>query len=342
MRVKGYIFFTALFLAVVMAAAGCETGVRGSRLYHDPVVPLDYSDAANWAYFYEEYDDNLNVDLFLIAPTVYTNSVHSMMPVDDDYRRQRFIRALSMQRGIYELECRIFAPFYRQAALSVYYSPGFLPDLVLEAAYADIRASFLFYMEHYNNGRPFIIAGFSQGADMGLRLLKEFFHDDGLSELLIAAYLIGWRITPDDIEQYPHLVMAAGELDTGVIISFNTEAPNVTWSVVVPETTLGINPLSWSASGGFAPRRLAKGSVFFDSRGQIISEIENLTGAYLCPLRGTLKLTGIMPADYPNTLDLFGEGVYHIYDYQFFFRDLQYNVSARILSYFKQLYVLSD
>ena len=36
------------------------------------------------------------------------------------------------------------------------------------------------------------------------------------------------------------------------------------------------------------------------------------------------------PADYPPSLDLFEEGVYHLYDYQFFYRNLEENVQARL------------
>ncbi|MDP2842285.1 MAG: DUF3089 domain-containing protein, partial [Acetobacterium sp.] len=61
----------------------------------------------------------------------------------------------------------------------------------------------------------------------------------------------------------------------------------------------------------------------------------NLTGAYLDPDRGTLRVTGVNPADFPPVLDIFQEGVYHLYDYQFFYRNLQANVKERIGNYIK-------
>ena len=63
------------------------------------------------------------------------------------------------------------------------------------------------------------------------------------------------------------------------------------------------------------------------------TEIPELTGAYLDGKRGTLKVTDIDPAEYSNTLSILAPGVYHLYDYQFFYRNLQKNVQTRIDAY---------
>jgi len=49
--------------------------------------------------------------------------------------------------------------------------------------------------------------------------------------------------------------------------------------------------------------------------------------------RKTLKVTGVTPKEYPPVLPLFGTGVYHLYDYQFFYRNLQANVADRVAAY---------
>ena len=41
-------------------------------------------------------------------------------------------------------------------------------------------------------------------------------------------------------------------------------------------------------------------------------------------------------SEYTTKLSLFPEGAYHVYDYQFFFRNLQENVGVRIESYFAE------
>jgi hypothetical protein len=150
---------------------------------------------------------------------------------------------------------------------------------------------------------------------------------------LVAVYAIGWRVTAEEIARYPHLRMAQGEYDTGVIVSFNTEAPELASSLSVPLKTLGINPLNWKTTGELADKSLNQGAVFTDYSGNVIKEIPCLTGAYLDPVRGTIKVTDVDAADYPPGLELFKPGEYHIYDYQFFYRNLQTNVRDRIEMY---------
>ncbi len=50
--------------------------------------------------------------------------------------------------------------------------------------------------------------------------------------------------------------------------------------------------------------------------------------------RGIVKVTDIKAEDYPAILPILPEGAYHIYDYQFFYRNLQENVKLRVERYF--------
>ena len=59
-----------------------------------------------------------------------------------------------------------------------------------ELAYQDVKKAFEYYLEHYNNGRPIIIASHSKGSTHTIRLLKEFFDGKQLKEKLVMAYLI--------------------------------------------------------------------------------------------------------------------------------------------------------
>lgn len=178
-----------------------------------------------------------------------------------------------------------------------------------------------------------MLAGFSQGSEILLRLLEEKFDDTALQNQLVAAYLIGWRVTPADLSHYPFLKMAQQSGDTGVIVSFNSEAEGIETSLIVPEQTLGINPLNWKTDSTPAAASENSGAVFTDYTGSIVKEVPNLTGAYLDPIRGTLRVTDVTPADFPPVLDIFQTGVYHLYDYQFFYRNLQTNVNERIGHY---------
>lgn len=237
-----------------------------------------------------------------------------------------------MEKGIYEENCRFFAPYYRQAGLNVYELPAEKREPYRALAYEDVEEAFTYYLKHYNHGRPIVLAGFSQGADMSIRLLKDCFDDEKVNDLLVACYAIGWSVTEEEMTQFPHLRFASGEDDTGVIVAFNSEAPEVTDSLMIPAgtCTLAITPLNWKTDGTPAGKEENLGACFTDYGGEIVSEIPNLTGAYLDPARGALKVTDVSPADYPAGLPIFSDGVYHLYDYQFFYRNLQENVGARL------------
>ncbi len=312
---------------------------------------INYADTANWAYLPEletqtseepsqaqtegkEEQKQYEADCFLICPTVYFgDETHYNMEMTDEETKANFYGALNMERGIYDMSCNMYAPYYRQASLSAYQLTAEEREQYLASAYQDIRLAFEYYMKNYNDGRPIVLAGFSQGADMVLRLLEEYFADNGYQNRLVAAYVIGGAVTEEDLKQYPHLKMAEAEADTGCIISFNSEAPEANYSILVPNTTLGINPLNWKTDSTEAEASLNKGACFTDYSGAVTKEIPGLCGAYLDEKRGTLKVTGITPEEYPPVLNLFDSGIYHLYDYQFFYRNLQENVAVRLKQY---------
>ena len=297
---------------------------------------VDYSQSENWAYY--GIGEGKEADLFLICPTVDMgkNENYNMSMEDTDIK-ESFVGALNMERGIYEDSAVMYAPYYRQMTFPVYSMSDEEMKPYLEIAYRDVAAAFEYYYKNCNNGRPIILAGFSQGSQLLLMLLEEYFDDAEYSEKLVAAYCIGWRVTEEDIAEYPHLKMAQGENDTGVIISFNSEAEGVEDSIMVPNgvKTFGINPLNWKTDSTPADKSLNKGACFTRYSGEIKRETPELTGAYLDAVRGTLIVTDIEPGDYSNSL--FPDGVYHLYDYQFFFRNLQENVAVRLESFLKKV-----
>ena len=298
----------------------------------------DYSDSSSWAYL-ETETDGADADVFFICPSVYQGGDPDYnMPLDDTDVKESFVGAINMEKGIYDADSRFFAPYYQQIGLSVYEMPEAEREPYLELAYQDIAAAFDYYYENYNEGRPIILAGFSQGADMCIRLMKDRFDEEKLQEQLVACYAIGWRVTEADTEAYPQLRMAQGETDTGVIVSFNSEAAEVTESLMIPSgtKTLAINPLNWKTDGTPADKSMNKGACFTDYSGEIEREVPELTGAYLDEARGALKVPDVSPEDYPAGLSIFEDGVYHLYDYQFFYRNLQENVEDRLEAFLNE------
>lgn len=297
----------------------------------------DYNNTAAWAYW--RVGENKAADLFIVCPTVDLGTDgHTNMSLTDENIKGNFTGALNMQRGIYEKNCRMYAPYYRQATLADYTLPRQDAAAYFDLAYSDVRAAFLYYMHHENNGRPFVLSGFSQGAEMCLRLLKEFGNEGFVKNNMVACYAIGWRFMPQEAAEYPYIQPAKCADDLGKVIIFNSEAPEVTSSAIVPEgvKTFAINPLTWSCGSQKVPKTLNAGACFTDYSGAVVREVPQLTGCYIDSERGTLKVTDVDKKEFIPGLPLFSEGVYHIYDYQFFYRNLQQNVNLRIKTFMEE------
>lgn len=319
MRKVKRILAILLALAILLPAAAYAA---------EPEETLDYSAPENWAYF--EADKDKDVDVFLICPTVDTRSETNSFDLNDKLKKN-FIYALDLERGIYEDTGRLFAPYYRQMSMNAYKLDEQERALAQEIAYKDISEAFRWYLDNENNGRGLILAGFSQGGQMCLELLKEYYGGESmeaqaLRSNLIAVYAIGWSVTEKMTAEYPQIIPAQGKTDTGVVVSFDCEDGTLSDTIVIPEGTkaLSINPLNWKTDGTVADRELNAGAVM----GLGADPVPALCGAYIGD-RGELVVTDVSPQVYPAGIDIFPEGSYHIYDYMFFFTNLKNNVAER-------------
>ena len=96
-----------MLLALCLVMTGCGKAA-------EPIIATtDYSVAENWAYYAE--GEGKEVDLFLICPTVDMNEEFNMS-LSDEKTKASFLGALNMERGLYEEQTRMFAPYYRQGA----------------------------------------------------------------------------------------------------------------------------------------------------------------------------------------------------------------------------------
>ena len=317
------------WVVLAVLALGAVPGCRGGT--GTMAGGGKYAAATNWAYF-GVGGEGKPADVFLLAPTVDLRDEENMR-LDDDRTKKAFAGALEMERGIFEGDGRLFAPFYGQAAMKAYSMGEEERERCLRRAYEDVSEAFRHYLAAENGGRPIVLAGFSQGADMCLRLLAEHFGEEGLRRRLVAAYALGGPCPPSLTGEHPQVAPAKGERDTGVVVCFDCEAPEVAGTFIYPaggEGSACINPLSWRTDGELAGRELNRGACFTDRGGRIVREEEAFCGAYVDTARGVLKVTGVEARDYPTIVPGLPEGAFHVYDYQFFFRNLQENVGERI------------
>ena len=322
-----FLFLAVLFCGFPLKNAQSDSDIEDS--------PLDYSSANSWIVFGE--GEETDADFFFIAPTISTADEYNM-PLDETIPLTSFLVQTNLFREIFGPTSRTFAPIYRQVTTKTLNLPREEWDAYVDIAYRDISAAFEYYLENDNIGRPIILMGFSQGAQIGARLIEDYFDDEELASRLVAAYLIGWPITPEMVEEYPQLKMAQEEGDTGVIISFDCETPEVKESILNPagQKALSINPLNWKTDSTPADKSLNKGSRLVNGRGEIKREATELCGAYIDPDRGVLKVTDIDAADYKPVLSIFTPGVLHVYDYQLFYQNLKDNAALRLQNYLNE------
>ena len=291
----------------------------------------DYRDPGSWAYF--ALGEDKDVDVFLICPTVDTKSESNAFDLNDKLK-SGFLYALDLEKGIFAETGRLYSPYYRQMSINAYRLGASEREQAKSVAYRDVSDAFRWYLDHENGGRPLILAGFSQGGEMCLELLKEYYGDtaegEALRSKLVAVYALGWAVTEQDVQDYPQIVPAQGESDPGTVISFDCEDGTLTETIIIPAgvKALSINPLNWKTDGTPADRSLNLGAVM-DTDAE---PIPALCGAYIGS-RGELVVTDVRTEDYPPGLDIFPEGAYHLYDYKFFFINLKENVAKRTAAF---------
>ena len=124
----------------------------------------------------------------------------------------------AIKSSVFEESTNLFIPFYRQTSMKhgaeVFQKDGNIDAALISIPYGDITAALDYYFENFNNGRPFVIAGHSQGSAILRLVLKKYFkeHPDYYKHT-VAAYAIGYSIMKDDLEANPHMKFATGETE---------------------------------------------------------------------------------------------------------------------------------
>ena len=306
-----------------------------------PTAP-DYSLPENWAALpsrndeadrfpkgYPERQQEAAVDVFFLHPTIYTGKKKGETlwngPINDPALNARIDEsAIRHQASLFNQAGRVYAPRYRQAHIKAYYSER-KEDAAraFELAYDDVRRAFQYYLDHYNQGRPILIAGHSQGAQHARQLLKEFFDGTPLQSKLVAAYLVGM---PVSTSLYTSLKPCASPEETGCYCTWRTylkgHTPNYPESKEKIATT---NPLNWRADSTYASKELHKGAVLwnFEKIYPRVSDAQN-----------TNSLLWVSKPRFPGSF-LYWRANYHIGDYNLFYMNVRENTVLRAETYLK-------
>jgi len=281
----------------------------------------DYSLDSSWSIVTKNPDKAF--DVFYVHPTTYGVAKLGLnAPIDNKDICEETDATVLSQVSVFKNECNIYAPRYRQVSIEVLGMSAEKGESYLMVAENDTVAAFKYYLEHYNNGRPYILAAHSQGSDISLRLLKKY-RNLVSNDQLVAAYLVGWTFTDEDLKQID-LPLAVTPEQTGALITWNTVGRGGNSPTLLPGANC-VNPLTWTVTADDEPASLNHGAVIELNDG-IVAQINNFTSARINAAGGLQIPT---PAIVGQLNMRMGKEIYHRYDYAFFYRNIIENVGVR-------------
>ena len=351
-RRSGIALGSALALCVIALIAGCMSNPSAppsastSETTSAPAPAPDYAQTSNWLSQPSSSDASKPVDVFFLYPTIYQQATPSdpmVCSADNPQMRSGAPAAFSRTASVFSPLANVYAPYYRQAAIQVLALPlQQQQQIVGGEPTADALSAFDYYVKHLNNARPFILAGHSQGSNIMINLMADYMKKNpAVYKRMIAAYVPGYSLTPQYLAQNSELKFAENADDTQVIVSYNTVAPTTTMQdpVVLPGA-LVINPITWTRSEATATAPQNLGSISLDKNGYAVLDAQGqpkrvlgVADARIDMAKGELICSTVDTATLDPGNSLVAAGIFHNYDYPFYYFDIRANAANRIKRY---------
>lgn len=345
-------------LALVLAALPLTGCLIPRTPFSESVPPAapSYSDEAAWAALPWRDDgadrlaagetngqEDAAVDVFFIHPTTYYSGKSWNQPLDHEGTNDRTDGSvLPNQASAFNGHARVFAPRYRQATLGSYLGDDHASrDAALDLAYHDVLEAFDHYLAEWNEGRPIVIAGHSQGAQHAFRLLSERFSERAaMRERLVAGYVIGATIPTELVsEALPGLPLCSARGETGCWVVWNTvridTAPSRfdrvrMWAPSGPRnfdrpTLACTNPVTGAGGDAWSEREDHAGAARLSAEGDD-AEVHRKALSARCA-SGLLEVKF-----YDDDVDVRGDDL-HIHDYDLFRGDIRRDLAARVSTF---------
>jgi hypothetical protein len=325
---------TCVVFVVLIISIFCEKG--------NAIEATDYSIPAHWLTVPQT--TNKVVDVFYFYPTAWTstNSNPEICAIDNPSMLIKAPESSALQVTAFEPIGNIYTPFYRQDNLS----PIDRLNIIAGIPTLDAMAAFDYYIKHFNNGRPIILAGHSQGSDVLSNLLARYMKDNpAVLARMVVAYVIGFPITAEYLAGNPHLKFAEGPGDTGVIVSYNTEAPDVAPPVTNPVLSgligIVINPITWTRDETLATKEQGMGS-FMPNVSGVFTRVPQYADAKIDKTKGVLICSSADENAIAITQPGLPRGVYHNFDYPFYYFNIRSNAANRAQNFLNKYYSASS
>ena len=293
---------------------------------------MDYSKAENW--LVKETNPVHEVDVFYILPTVIMQGTDSVVPFTDETK--------AMAEKVYAAQAKalsgftnVYAPFYRQVPMNIAETAkdaaDFAAIVARQKGHLDVFAALDYFFEHYNNGRPFILASHSQGTAINRAVLDTYMkkHPEYLKRM-VAAYAIGFSLPMKWFEANPHIKPAQGETDCGVVIGYNTEGPGGHLpSMLITNDDYVINPITWTTTSEYASAEQNESSLVKQEDGTW-KLVEHYADAQIDPVRRVVVCT--KSTNY-TVEPRFGDKSLHEGDWSLYYGSIRENAKKRIATY---------
>jgi hypothetical protein len=162
-------------------------------------------------------------DCFYAYPTVSTqptqNSNLAVQPSET--------AAAVQQASRFSQVCRVWAPMYRQRTLASLARGLGGQQTSTNIAYASLLAGWRDYLAHYNDKRPLVFIGHSQGAAMLIRLIQtQIDPNPTLRRRLVSAIILGGNVTvPDGADvggSFKHIPTCGSASQTGCVLAYSS------------------------------------------------------------------------------------------------------------------------
>ncbi|WP_017930437.1 DUF3089 domain-containing protein [Robiginitomaculum antarcticum] len=315
------------------------------QTYNPPLAP-DYTSRASWIELPGAFDSStLNpdqADIFVVGPTQHLGGKNWVADAGSaEFRADvehviapNYIRPLGVGG-------RVFAPYYREAALYSFLTNRDDAVRAQTFAFGDIARAFAVFLSVSPPERPIVIVGYGQGGLHVQRLLQTKM-DRNIKTRLVAAYIIDH---PTPLAALGDIPVCETARQTGCAVAFTTvsESEGLLARQYVTKTLffdggnlkatdghipICVNPLLWKQSSDYAPARLHKGAIAASGlpEGTDPPAIDHQFGAQ-CE-------DGLLVIDMPKASNLrrparFG-GHYRTPPYNLFSEDIRQNMMERI------------
>jgi len=370
----GIIVLIAIIIGGLYATGyGPRIGLYWAIAFNGPPKPFDpaiappapdYADSTNWAALpgRQGLEDRLPkgvtadyeqgeapVDVFFVHPTGYLIGISWVSPMDPNSKTEENTRwMMANQASAFSGCCNVYAPRYREANIFVYVQKDkAITQEVLDFAYQDVERAFDYFLNVFNQGRPFVIASHSQGTQHAMRLLKERIDPSPLRDKLVAAYVIGGRVAESAFDGMEHIALCGNAEETGCAVHWDTYSEAAIDDDFPDHVgNACVNPLSWRADGERAGRELhvggvpAVGTFYTDLTGDDVAERADIPplSEPIGKLVDAQCKNGILfvsdqsetPFAMPGRID---PHRYHGLDYPLFHMDIRKNVALRVRTY---------